>query len=207
MDAVGCDLLAQLTKLWLGRCGNLYYTVGVEEGMGSRLTSMASSRNELKLSFASLEEKGIEFRSLLWGGLLSLIVYGFALFALGHGGGHTPVLYSMLYRNELPSVAGGKAKSRVVLGCEQIESSGGSLVRVTAVVSGEENGPTPTGRVNFLYGWKSFEIEHLANGSVTIDTKLPDDKSLPMRAIYLGDFNYNSSGTFDESQSRSCSRS
>jgi len=81
------------------------------------------------------------------------------------------------------------------------------MVKVTAVVSGEENGPTPTGRVNFLYEWNSFEIEHLANGSVTIDTKLPGNKNLPLRAIYLGDGNYNSAGSFDESQSQSCSRS
>jgi hypothetical protein len=81
------------------------------------------------------------------------------------------------------------------------------MVKVTAVVSGEENGSIPTGRVNFLYGWNSFEIEHLANGSVTIDTKLPDNKNLPLRAIYLGDVNYNSSPSFDGSQSQSCSRS
>jgi hypothetical protein len=164
---------------------------------------MASNGNEgLMLSFASLNERGIEFRSLLWGGVLSLIVCGSALFALGHRGSHTPVVYSML-----PSVPGGKAKSRIVLACEPITSSGGSMVKVTAVVSGEENGPTPTGRVNFLSGWNSFEIEHLANGSVTIDTKLHSDKNLPLRVIYLGDVNYNSAGSFDESQSQSCSRS
>jgi hypothetical protein len=74
-------------------------------------------------------------------------------------------------------------------------------------VSGEENGPTPTGRVNFLYGWNSIEIEHLANGSVTIDSKLPDNRNLPLQAIYLGDANYNSAGSFDEKQARSCFRS
>ena len=174
--------------------------------MTGRLTSMASDGSEgLMLSFASLEERGIEFRSLLWGGVLSLIVCGSALFALGHGG--SPVVYSMLYQNNLPSIPGGKAKSRIVLACESIRSSGGSMVKVTAVVSGEENGPTPTGRVNFLYGWKSFEIERLANGSVSVDTKLHDNKDLPLRAIYLGDGNYNSAGSFDESQSQSCSRS
>jgi hypothetical protein len=71
---------------------------------------------------------------------------------------------------------------------------------------GEENGPTPTGRVKFLYGWNSFEIERLANGSVTIETKLPDNQDLPLRAIYLGDGNYNSAGSVDDSQSQSCSR-
>jgi hypothetical protein len=167
---------------------------------------MASNGDEgLMLSFASLEERGIEFRSLLWGGVLSLIVCGSAFFALGHGG--SPAVYSMLYQNNLPSIPGGKAKSRIVLVCEPIKSSGGSMIKVTAVVSGEENGPTPTGRVNFLSGWNSFEIEHLANGSVAIDTKLPDNKNLPLRAIYLGDVNYNSAGSFDENQSQSCSRS
>jgi hypothetical protein len=167
---------------------------------------MALNSNEgLMPSFASLEERGIEFRSLLWGGVLSLIVCGSTLFALGHGG--RPVVYSMLYQNNLSSVPGGKSKSRIVLTCEPIRSSGGSMVKVTAVVSGEENGPTPTGRVNFLFGWNSFEIERLANGSVTIETKLPDNKDLPLRAIYLGDVSYNSAGSFDESQSQSCSRS
>jgi hypothetical protein len=173
--------------------------------MRSRLSSMASNGNKgLMLSFASLEEKGIEFRSLLWGGVLSLVVCGSALFALGHGG--SPAVYSMLYQNNLPSVPGGKAKSRIVLACEAMKSSGGSMVKVTAVVSGEENGPTPTGRVNFLYGWNSFEVERLANGSVTIESKLPNNKNLPLRAIYLGDVNYSSAGSFDEGEPQSCSR-
>jgi hypothetical protein len=176
--------------------------------MTGRLTSMASDGKEgLMLSFASLEERGIEFRSLVWGGVLSLIVCGSALFALGHGGGHTPGFYLMVNQHNLPSVLGGKAKSRMLVACEPITSSEGSMVKVRAVVIGEENGPTPTGRVNFLYGWNSFEIERLANGSVTIDTKLPDNKDLPLRAIYLGDVNYNSAESFDQSQSQSCSRS
>jgi hypothetical protein len=175
--------------------------------MTGRLTSMASNGKEgLMVSFASLEERGIEFRSLLWGGVLSLIVCASALFALGHGGS-SPGVYSMPYQSNLPSVPGGRAKSRIVLMCEPVQSSGGSMVRVTAVVSGEENGPMPTGQVSFLYGWNSFEIERLANGSVTIDTKLPDTKNLPLQAIYVGDGNYNSARSFDESQSQSCSRS
>jgi hypothetical protein len=178
---------------------------GVEEGMTGQLTSMASNGKEgLMLSFASLEERGIEFPSLLWGGVLSLIVCGSALFALGHGGSFGPEVYSGFYQNNLPSVPGGKTKSRIVLACE---TAGGSMVRVTAVVSGEENGPMPTGQVNFLYGWNSFEVERLANGSVTIDTKLPENKNLPLRAIYVGDGNYNSARSFDESQPESCSRS
>jgi len=155
------------------------------------------------LSFASLEETGIEFRSLLWGGVLSLIVCGSALFALGHGSSSSG-FYSMRYQNNLPSVPGGRAKSRIVLACEL---AGGSMVKVTAVVSGEQNGPIPTGQMNFLFGWKSFEVERLANGSVTIDAKLPENKSLPLRAIYVGDGNYNSARSFDESQSQSCSLS
>jgi hypothetical protein len=155
------------------------------------------------LSFACLEEKGIEFRSLLWGGGLSLIVCGSALFAVGHGGS-SAAFYSMRYQNNLPSVPGGKAKSRIVLVCEPAPDS---MVKVTAVVSGEGDGPIPTGQVNFLFGWNSFEVERLANGSVTIDTKLPENKNLPLRAIYVGDGNYNSARSFDDSQSQSCSRS
>jgi hypothetical protein len=81
------------------------------------------------------------------------------------------------------------------------------MVKVTAVVSGEENGPTPTGRVNFLFGWNSFEIEHLGDGSVTINTKLHDNKDLPLRTIYVGDGNYKPAGSFDERQFQSCPRS
>ena len=121
--------------------GNRCCAAGVEEDMKGRPTSMASNGNEgLMLSFASLEERGIEFRSLLWGGVLSLIVCGSALFALGHGGSHTPGFYSML-----PRVPGGKAKSRIVLACEPIKSSGGLMVKVTAAVSGEEGGPLRRG--------------------------------------------------------------
>src|ERR1700678_981506 len=155
------------------------------------------------LSFASLEERGIEFRSLLWGVGLSLIVCGSALFALGHGRS-SMCFYSMHYQNNLPSVPGGKAKSRIVLACELARDS---MVKVTAVVSSEEDGPIPTGKVNFLFGWNSFEVERLANGSVTIDAKLPGNKNLPLRAIYLGDGNYTSARSFDESQSQSFLRS
>lgn len=156
------------------------------------------------LSFASLEERGVEFRSFLGGGVLSLIVCGSALFALGHGGSFGPGVYSGFYQNNLPSIPGGRAKSRIVLACEP---AGGSIVKVTAVVSGEDNGPMPTGEVNFLYGWRSFEVERLANGSVTIDATLPENKNLPLRAIYVGDGNYNSARSFDESESQSCSLS
>ena len=176
--------------------------------MTGRLTSMASvGREGLILSFASLEERGVELRSLVWGGVLSLIMCGSALFALGHGGGHAPAFYLMLYQHNLPSVPGGKAKSRILLACEPTTSSEVSMVRVSAVVIGEENGPTPTGQVNFLSGWNSFEIERLSNGSATIHAKLPENKNLPLRAIYVGDGNYNSARSFDESQSQSCSRS
>jgi hypothetical protein len=168
------------------------------------MSSNSSKGLGLMLSFASLEDRGIEFRSLLWGGVLSLIMCGSALFALGHGCRLGPGVYSMLYQNNLPSVPGGRARSRIVLTCER---AGGSMVRVTALVSGEENGPMPTGQVNFLYGWNPFEIERLVNGSVTLNAKLPENKNLPLQAIYVGDGNYNSARSFDESQSQSCSRS
>lgn len=169
---------------------------------------MASNgKNGLMLSFASLEERRIEFRSVLWGGVLSLIFCGSALFGLGHGGGSMLTFYSIANEDNLPTVPGPKARSRIVLTCESGESFGSSMVRITAVVSGEENGPVPTGQVNFLFGWRSFDVERLANGSVTIDAKMPEDKNLPLRAIYVGDGNYNSARSFDESQSQSCSRS
>lgn len=73
------------------------------------------------------------------------------------------------------------------------------MIKVTAVVSGEDSGPTPTGKVNFLSGWDSFEKETLVNGSVSVNAKQLHDNNLSLRAIYLGDINYKSARSFDKS--------
>jgi hypothetical protein len=45
-------------------------------------------------SFASLERSALEFRFVLWGGVLSVVLCGAALFALEHGGGHLHAVVS-----------------------------------------------------------------------------------------------------------------
>ena len=113
---------------------------------------------------------------------------GAVLFALEHGGGHLPP--SMFDPNAF--VVSAKATPRIVFSYEPNAPPEGTEVRLRAVVSGDGVEPVPTGKVSFLYGWNGLVTGTLVNGSVTIDTKLPRGKRLPLNALYLGDSNYRS---------------
>jgi hypothetical protein len=139
-------------------------------------------------SFASLERSALEFRFVFWGGVLSVVLCGAALFALEHGGGHLPP--SMFPSNAF--VVSAKSTPKIVFSYEANEPGAGAEVRLHAVVSGDGGEPVPTGKVSFLYGWNGLVTGTLVNGSVTMDAKLPKGKRLPLNALYLGDSNYRS---------------
>lgn len=143
-------------------------------------------------SFASLEVRALEFRFVMWGGILSLILCGAALFALQHGGGRLPVVHEMLLGTE-------KTRPKIVFSYEPLQPSPSSMVRLSAKVSAED-GPVPTGKVHFLYGWNVLVDAKLVDGSVTVEAKVPKGKSLPLNALYLGDSNYNSVSSLEKDQ-------
>jgi hypothetical protein len=143
-------------------------------------------------SFASLEARALEFRFLMWGGFLSLILCGGALFALQHGGGRLPVVHVML-------LGTGKTRPKIVFSYEPSWPSEGSIFRVSARVSSDD-GPVPTGKVNFLYGWNVLATGTLVNGSATMDVRLPEGKRLPLNALYPGDSNYTSVSSLEKNR-------
>ena len=78
-------------------------------------------------SFASLERSALEFRFVLWGGVLSLILCGAVLFALEHGGGRLPP--SMFDPNAF--VVSTKARPRIVFSYEPNAPSEGTEVQAS----------------------------------------------------------------------------
>jgi hypothetical protein len=145
-------------------------------------------------SFGSLEEGHLQARSLWWGGVLSVVLCGSVLFALEHGRGHLP-------RNVVipPSATQdvSKLRAHVELTYEPLDSSKRPMVRLRAVVHASDGGPTPTGKVNFLYGWRTLTSAALDDGSIVVDAKLPDDRKLSLDAVYLGDVNYSSANSME----------
>ncbi len=75
-----------------------------------------------------------------------------------------------------------------------------SVVRLHAVVSAQGDGPVPTGKVNFLHGWKIFVDGRLVHGAVTVEAKVPKGKKLPLNALYVGDLNYGSVTSLEKDQ-------
>lgn len=141
-------------------------------------------------SFASVEEGALQFRFLLWGGFVSLILCGSALLALEYGGGRLPHPHAVFGPNA--PVQQAKMEPKIVFSYEPASASEGQAVRLHAVVSASEGGPMPTGKVNFLHGWDIFVGGTLENGSVTVEAKMPKGKKLPLNALYLGDSYYSS---------------
>jgi hypothetical protein len=154
-----------------------------ETAVAGGVASTAGGSGRLP-SFASLEVRALEFRFLVWGGFLSLLLCSAALFALQHGRGHLPVVHAML-------MGTGKTRPKIVFSYEPSQPTEGSTVRVSAKVSSED-GPVPTGKVNFLYGWNVLATGTLVNGSATMEVELPEGKRLPLNALYPGNSYYNS---------------
>jgi hypothetical protein len=144
--------------------------------------------------FGSLEEGHLQARSLWWGGVLSVVLCGSALFALEHGRGQLP--QNAVIPPNTTQVS--KLRARVELTYEPLKSSKRPMVRLKAVVHASDGGPTPTGKVNFLYGWRTLRSASLDDGSVVVDARLPDGRRLPLDAVYLGDANYSSANSMEK---------
>ena len=145
--------------------------------------------------FASLEDERLRVGSVLWGGVVSIVLCASVVFALGHGS------RSLLFKNEVAYSSAGVPKSRVRVEFTYrvLDAAKKRAVRLKAVVQPLSGGPMPTGTITFDYGWKTVAIGTLVDGTVTMDAKLPDRKELEMKAVYLGDANYSiasSSSTF-----------
>lgn len=149
-------------------------------------------------SFASLEVRALETRFLVWGGFLSVVFCGAVLFTLQHGGGRLPLMHAMVSSNA--PVIKAKEVPKITFRYEPADATGGSMVRLHAVVKANGDGPVPTGKVNFLHGWNIFTDGKLVDGSVTVVAKVPRGKRLPLNALYTGDMNYGSVSSVEKAQ-------
>ena len=178
------------SRLWLELVVDLgaLHVRGYRETAPARATS--ADRESGVPSFACVEGSAVEFRFLIWGGFLSLLLCGSALLALQYGGGRLPHPHAAFGPNAVVQQA--KMEPKIVFSYEPVDASEGKLVRLHAVVSGGDGGPMPTGRISFLYGWNIFVSGALVNGAVTVEAKIPEGKRLPLNALYPGDSNYSS---------------
>jgi hypothetical protein len=85
-----------------------------------------------------------------------------------------------------------KTAPKITFHYEPGDAAEGEVVRLHAVVSATDGGPTPTGKVNFLHGWNIFTDGRLVDGSVTVVAKIPVGRKAPLNALYTGDANYGS---------------
>jgi hypothetical protein len=180
-------------RLWLDLLGDL--AVSLPREYRSISDAAVASRAKHVLdgapSFHILEAEALSFRSLFYGGMASLAVYGCLLVMVGHGGNAIPNRASDL--QQLPRHSGTFAKRPpdIHLSYSPANPSSGSMVKLTATVFAV-GGPKATGNVRFFDGITVLHVGRLKNGSVTVSEKLPRVAEHSLRATYLGDANYTS---------------
>jgi hypothetical protein len=148
------------------------------------------------LSFRGFKDDAVNFRSLFYGGIASLVLYSSFLFLVGHGGSHTLVAISdiqRLSRYSENSKLIGPPSPEIILSRWPANSAAGSKVWLTARVLAVGTRPTPKGHVRFFDGSTVLYTGKLDNGAVTVEGKLPRTAMHSIHAIYYGDINYSSS--------------
>jgi hypothetical protein len=181
-------------RLWLDLLGDLAISVPREYRHNPRVVVASPAPHCLDgaPSFHILEDKTLSFGSLLYGGVVSLVVYGSVLFVMGHGRSHFTFASSGFQPRPGFAATAAKATPTVVFSYLPTNPTPGSAVTFTATVTGVGDRPTPTGSLRFLYGYTFLKAGTLNNGVVTVNGKVPNPKTRPFRALYLGDLNYNS---------------
>ncbi|GGA64779.1 hypothetical protein GCM10011507_15520 [Edaphobacter acidisoli] len=136
-------------------------------------------------AFSSLDDRAFDLRFVLMGAVLAVIVCGGVFRALDSGG-------DLSFRSSVTHAvdSSSKTKASMEFSYEPAHPVAGSVVRFSATVSGTGSGPAPTGRVRFVDGWIPLADGDLVHGSVTVVARLPEGKTFPLNAFYLGDSNY-----------------
>jgi hypothetical protein len=181
-------------RLWLDLLGDLAISIPREYRHNPRVVVASPARHRLDgtPSFHILEDKALSFGSLLYGGVVSLVVCGSVLFVMDHGRSHFALADSGFQPGPRYAATTAKATPTVVFSYLPINPTAGSTVSFTATVTGVGNRPTPTGNVRFLYGYTFLKAGTLHNGVVTVKAKVPIPKTRSFSALYLGDLNYKS---------------
>jgi Big-like domain-containing protein len=190
-------------RLWLDLLGDLAISVPRQYRSVSAAVAVSQAQHlcDGTPSFHILEAEALSFRSLFYGGIASLAVYGFLLLLIGHGGNPFPFStpdFQRLPRHSGYSGAIAKPPPTVSLSYLPAHPAPGSTVRLTVRVLAVGAGPTPTGHVRFFDGSTVLNTSKLNNGTVTVKGKLPQVATHSIHAIYYGDINYSSSSSIGE---------
>lgn len=178
-------------RLWLDLLGDLALSLPCEYRLvsGAVVVSQPQHSWDGTPSFRSLEAEALTLRSLFYGGIASLAVYGCILGLIGHRGKLLPFAASDSQRLPKASESIAKRIPTVTLSYLPANPSPGRMVNLNVAVSAL-GGPTPTGNVRFFDGVTVLSTGELDNGTVTVKAQLSHDATHLLRATYLGDANY-----------------
>jgi hypothetical protein len=186
-------------RLWLDLLADLALSLPREYRSVSTAVAVAQVQHGIP-SFQILEAQALSFRSLFYGGIASLVVYGFIMVLIGHAGTPLLIYASDFQRTARYSGTIAKPPPTITLSYLPANPASGSMVKLTAKVLAVGAGPTPTGHVRFFDGSTVLNTSRLNNGVVTVKGKLPHMATHSICAIYYGDLNYSSSSSDGESE-------
>jgi len=185
-------------RLWLDLLGDLVISVPREYRHlpTSALATPAANPGGTP-SFYILEAETLSLRSLMHGGIASLVVYGSLLVLIAHGGNPLPNAALDFERTPRRS-AFAKPQPTITVSYLPANPTPGSTISLTATVTPVDAGPTPTGHVRFFDGNTILNTSKLKDGTVTVKGRLPRIATHSIHAIYYGDFNYSSATSTEE---------
>jgi hypothetical protein len=176
-------------RLWLDLLSDL--VISLPREYQTAPAAVAVSRADGTPSFHLLEDETLSLRSLFYGGIAALIVYGTLLPLIGHGGRrlHPPSDFEPIPRHSAV-IPKPPPPPTVTLSYSPANPAPGSTLILTATVLAPGAAPTPTGHVRFFDGSTALTMGKLHNGTVTVESKLPHNPNHSLYAIYYGDFEY-----------------
>jgi hypothetical protein len=188
-------------RLWLDLLRDLVVSLPREYRYASAavVVSQVPHLSDGTPSFHTLDVEAFSFRSLFYGGVASLVVYGSISVLIGHGGNFlsNPAHDSQRVLSSSQTIP--KRSPTIILSYIPVTPVPGALVRLTATVSAL-GGPTPTGSVRFFDGITVLKIGELDDGTVTVEGKLPHSATHTLRATYLGDAKYSPVSSTEKKQ-------
>lgn len=186
-------------RLWFDLLGDLAMSLPREyrSVSGAVGASQAQHIGKGTPSFRTLEAEAISSRSLFYGGVASLMIYGSILALIGRGGHFFRHLAPDIQRTPRSFETIPTRPPSITLSYLPANPAAGSMVTLTATVSAV-GGPTPTGNVQFFDGIASLNTSELNNGTVTVKRRLPQTAKHILRATYLGDARYSPASSVGE---------
>lgn len=202
-------------RLWIDLLNDLAVSI---PGSYRTVAAAAATAHDGTPLFLSLENEALNFSSLFYGVIASVMIYAVVLILASHAGTSLPIRYSSVPQPtnysgaatgsssaadaEVPKGSGaiGKPAPRVGISYTPFPPTSGSTVNITAKVFGFDGRPTPSGSVSFFDGDALVGTGELNNGATTVTGRLPELAEHFLRAVYAGDSNYSASASSNPEQ-------